>query len=77
MRHRLPYADLTHLSDEERAAAFGPDGAVEFGHSLVEQVGGQAAAGFAIVGFDEAPHDRAPLAAFMPGYFATRALKRG
>ena len=31
----------------------------------------------AIVGFDEAPHDRAPLAAFMPGYFATRALKRG
>ena len=34
-------------------------------------------AGFAITDFAEAPHHDSPTSRFMPGYFATRAVRRG
>jgi SAM-dependent methyltransferase len=75
VRHALPYSDLTHLSADERARLWGLDSPVEYSHSLTEQFGGQLEAGFVITAFREAPHHAGPTAAYLPGYFATRAVK--
>jgi SAM-dependent methyltransferase len=75
VRHALPYSDLTHLSREERSRAFGPDAPVEYSHTMSEQLGGQLAAGFVITGFTEAPHHASATARYLPGYYATRAVK--
>jgi SAM-dependent methyltransferase len=73
VRHRLPYSDLTHLTEEERAR-FG-DGSLEYSHTLPDQIGGQIAAGFVLTAFVEAPHHGGISANYMSGYFATRAIK--
>jgi SAM-dependent methyltransferase len=75
VRHALPYSDLADLSAEERARVFGADAPVEYSHTLADQVGGQLDAGFVITHFAEAPHHASITARYMPGYFATRALK--
>lgn len=75
VRHSLPYSDLADLTAEERERVFGPDAPLEYSHSLTEQIGGQLAAGFVLTGFVEAPHNNHATSAYMPGYFATRALK--
>jgi SAM-dependent methyltransferase len=75
VRHALPYSDLSHLSAEERTRLWGQDAPVEYSHSLTEQIGGQLAAGFVITAFRERPHHTGPTAGYMPGYFATRAVK--
>lgn len=75
VRHALPYSDLTHLTQAERDRVFGPGAAVEYSHSLTDQLGGQLAAGFVITGFAEAPHHASATARYLPGYFATRAVK--
>jgi hypothetical protein len=70
----VPYSDAEHLSPEEKHAAFG-DAPFEFSHTMSEQIAGQTEAGFAIVGFEELPHHASITAKYMPGYFATRAVK--
>ena len=75
VRHRLPYSDLTHLDSAELGKLRGTGSPLEFSHTLTGQIGGQLDAGFAITGFREAPHHVGPTAAYMPGYFATRAVK--
>lgn len=75
VRHALPYADLTDLDERERERLFGPNHMLEFSHTMAEQIGGQLAAGFVLTGFVEAPHQNSPTGRFMPGYFATRAIK--
>jgi SAM-dependent methyltransferase len=77
VRHRLPYSDLTHLEPGERERLWGSDAPLEYSHSLAAQIGGQLAAGFVITGFDQAPHHKDATAEWMPGYFATRAVKPG
>jgi len=74
VKYALPYGDTWSLSREELAAR--EDQPREFSHTMAEQIGGQIAAGFAIVGWDEAPHHADATAKYMPGYFATLALKR-
>ncbi len=74
-RHSLPYTDLTHLTPDERARFIG-DAPLEYSHSLVEQIGGQLAAGFVLTDFAEAPHHAGLTAKYMPGYYATRAVKQ-
>ena len=73
-RHKLPYSDVTHMSDEERARFVG-EGPLEYSHTLTVQIGGQIEAGFVIKNFIEAPHHAAVSRDYMPGYFATRAVK--
>lgn len=73
--YKLPYSDLTSLTEAERAARYGADAALEFGHSLDEQIGGQLAAGFVITGFYEDRKTGQPIAEWMPSYCATRAVK--
>ncbi|MEU6375210.1 methyltransferase domain-containing protein [Streptomyces sp. NPDC046909] len=75
--HKLPYSDVTHYSAEERATKFGADEALEYSHTLTDQIGGQLAAGFVLTGFTEAPHQSNASAQYMSHYFATRAVKPG
>jgi len=75
VRFSIPYADLDALTDEERRQHFGEDAAVEFGHTLEDQIGGQIDAGFAMVGFYE---DRSPgelLGEYTAHFVGTRAVK--
>ena len=60
-------------------SALGPTGRgpIEYSHSLTEQIGGQLAAGFVLTHLVEAPHHADATARYMPGYFATRAVKPG
>jgi SAM-dependent methyltransferase len=77
VRHALPYSDVTHLSADERERLWGLDSPVEYSHTLTEQLGGQLEAGFVITGFRERPHHADATAQYMPGYYATRAVKPG
>jgi len=74
VKYSLPYGDTWSLSPEELSGR--EDQPRHFSHTMAEQIGGQIAAGFAIVGWDEAPHHADATAKYMPGYFATLALKR-
>ena len=74
VRHSLPYSDLTHMTVEEREKFVG-DGPLEYSHSLTEQIGGQLSAGLVITAFAETPHHAGITAKYMPGYYATRAMK--
>ncbi|MFG1776307.1 class I SAM-dependent methyltransferase [Micromonospora sp. NPDC049048] len=75
VRHRLPYSDLTHVPAAERERLWGADAPLEYSHTMTAQIGGQLAAGFVIAGFEEAPHHSDATAGWLPGYFATRAVK--
>lgn len=75
VRHRLPYTDLTHLSREERERLIASGAPLEFSHTMTEQIGGQLDAGFVLTAFAEAPHHAGVTAEYVPGYFATRAVK--
>jgi SAM-dependent methyltransferase len=74
VRHKIPYSDLTHMSESERVRFVG-DGPLEYSHTLSEQIGGQIEAGFILTAFIEAPHHMGITKDYMPGYFATRAIK--
>jgi SAM-dependent methyltransferase len=73
VRHRLPFSTLD-LPDAERERVYG-DGPVEYSHSLTAQLGGQLAAGFTLTHLVEAPHHTDVTAEYLPGYFATRAIR--
>jgi SAM-dependent methyltransferase len=75
VRHPLPFSSLG-LPAAERAEVYA-DGPVEFSHSLPEQIGGQLAAGFILTDLTEAPNHADATARYLPGYFATRAVKPG
>jgi hypothetical protein len=73
--HRIPYADATDLTDDERARLAETDEPIEFGHTLGDLIGGQLAAGFVLTGFYE---DRSPdylVSERIPTFLATRAKK--
>jgi len=70
VKHSLPYADGPRSVSEP----------MEFSHSLELQIGGQLAAGFALIGLYEDAHiggDSHVLNKYMPTFIATRALKLG
>jgi SAM-dependent methyltransferase len=68
VKHSLPYAD----------GARGTDEPLEFSDTLEEQIGGQIAAGFSIIGLYEdfqGGGNDSPLNRYMPTFIATRAVK--
>lgn len=75
VRHKLPYSDLTHLTEEERQRYASQNMPLEFSHSLEEQIGGQIKAGFLIAGFYEDIERETVLSEYLPIYIATRAIK--
>lgn len=64
--HAIPLIDDSRVAQGE---------AIEYSHTLTEQIGGQLAAGFVLTGFEEAPHQSDATGPIMPGYYATRAVK--
>ena len=74
VKHKLPYSDLTSISEEERLQRF-KDEPLEFGHSLSDQIGGQLDAGFNLIGFFEDIRQEEGIKDYMPTFIATRALK--
>jgi len=73
VRYPLPFSSLD-LPDAERLQHYA-DGPVEYSHSLTEQIGGQMDVGFALTHLVEAPHHTDSTARYMPGFFATRAIR--
>lgn len=79
VRHSIPYSDLTDLSAAERQEMIDEGEPFCFGHSLEDQIGGQADAGLAVTGFfedtwvDDAEH--ATISKYIPCFIATRSKK--
>ncbi|MFK8113773.1 MAG: class I SAM-dependent methyltransferase [Rubripirellula sp.] len=76
--YSLPYSDLQHLQEPHLQQAIADEQALEFGHTLADQLGGQLQAGFSMVGFYEdryAPADQDPLSKYLDTFIATRSLK--
>ena len=74
VRHRLPYSDLTSISKSDRDAYVRAGEALEFGHTLSDQIGGQLDAGFLITGFYEDRWDGQPPADYTATYIGSRAV---
>lgn len=72
VRYRIPF-DAMKLDEDERLRIFG-NYPLEFSHTLEEQIGGQLEAGFMLIGLYE-DEQSSPQGRYMPGYFATRAVK--
>ena len=73
LKYPLPF-DSTQLSEPERQRIFGDKYPLEFSHTFEELIGGQLEAGFVLIGMYE-DQQNSPLGKYMPGYFATRAIK--
>lgn len=74
--YRTPYSDLD-LTDAELARYLDKGEAVEFGHTLEDQLGGQIDAGFHLVGLfeDHAGDEDDVLRKHLDAFIATRARK--
>ncbi|HEX8846135.1 MAG TPA: class I SAM-dependent methyltransferase [Pyrinomonadaceae bacterium] len=75
VKYALPYSDVESLTEEERRRFIERGEPLEFGHTLEDQIGGQTAAGFAIMDFYEDRHRTHAAAKYTPTYIATRAVK--
>jgi SAM-dependent methyltransferase len=76
LKYPIPFSALTSLSPEQLQQDYYDKGeALQFGHSLSDQIGGQIAAGFMIAGFYEDPWQRWPMDRYFPHSLATRAHK--
>jgi len=76
-KYRLPYSDLTSRSPEDLQRHMAKGQALEFSHSLEDQLGGQLRAGFMIADlFEDGDRDRDwELAEYFPPFIATLAIK--
>ena len=75
VRHPLPFSDAHDLPVDERDEYVAAGVPLEYSHTLEEQLGGQIAAGFEIIGFYEDRQTDLALAAYMATSIATRARK--
>ena len=75
VRHRIPYSDLTSVSDDERRRYTDKGEPLCFGHSLADQIGGQLESGLLLTGFYEDGGPDWRLTDFIPCFIATRAVR--
>jgi SAM-dependent methyltransferase len=75
VRHRLPFADDTDLPASERERRIAQGVALEFGHTLEDQIAGQLDAGFVLTDLYEDRQPNLALAAHMATAVATRAAR--
>ncbi|HSB66217.1 MAG TPA: class I SAM-dependent methyltransferase [Anaerolineales bacterium] len=73
VKYPLPF-DAMQLSEEERYRLFGENDPLEFSHSIEEQIGGQLEVGFMLAALFT-DQTGTPAGKYIPGYFATRAIK--
>ena len=74
-RYPLPYSDLDVRTPEQIEAMRVAGEPLAFGHTLEQQIGGQLAAGFRIIGFYEDRWPEHPVDRFIASLFATLAEK--
>jgi len=75
VKYSIPYSDVAQLPADELAARIAAKEPLKFGQSLEAQIGGQIAAGFALVGFYEDSAGGDLLDAHIKTFIATRAVK--
>jgi SAM-dependent methyltransferase len=76
LKYRMPYSDLTSLTDAERRRYTDVGEPLSVGHSLEDQIGGQLEAGFLLAGFyEDTFEDGDRLSEYLSGFCATRAVK--
>jgi len=76
VRYPLPYSDLDSLSEEDLQRQIEKGWALEFSHTLDDQIGGQLAAGFVLTGFYEDQWNEDVIVNdYFPSFIASRALK--
>lgn len=75
LEHPIPYSDYAHMNEAERRNHLAEGGALEFGHSLQDLIGGQLEAGFVITGFYESFFDGKQVSDIIATLFATRAVR--
>jgi SAM-dependent methyltransferase len=78
VKYKIPYSDLTSISDVERQQLAEKGFPLEFGHTLEDQIGGQLDAGFLLAGFYEDNFEDEtddPLSPYIAMFIATRAIK--
>lgn len=75
--YKLPYSDIEHLNNKRLQESINKKIALEFSHSLDDQIGGQIEAGFVITGFYEDWWDNEAtlLNKNSPTFIATKASK--
>lgn len=73
--HKIPYSDLTSLSDKQRQAYLDDDEAFCFGHTLADQLGGQIEAGLVLTGLFEDRWSEWPISDHISTFIATKATK--
>ncbi|MGG3283905.1 class I SAM-dependent methyltransferase [Paenibacillus solani] len=73
VKHTLPYSELDYASEEEIVKS---GVALEFGHTLEQQIGGQIQSGFMIAGlFEDSFGGKKLLDRYAKSFIATRAIK--
>lgn len=76
MKFKIPYSDLTSITEEERVRFYGENEPITFGHSLQDLIGGQTDAGFAIIGFyEDSWKGQGKIHDLIDVFIATRSLK--
>jgi len=80
LKYKIPYSDLTSLTDEERKRYTDKNEPLCFGHTMEDQLGGQMKAGFHLIGLYEDSwgndvESGGALNNFIYCFTATRALK--
>lgn len=76
VKHSVPYSDLRSLTEEQLRVHMEAGRAMEFGHSLEDQIQGQIEAGFVIAGFYEDTFGGSrPIDSHIPTFIATKAMK--
>jgi len=77
VRYRVPFSDLESLPEERLHSHAEEGAALEFGHSLEDQIGGQLATGFQLTAMyeDNYSSEHNPLAAHLDLFIATRSVK--
>ena len=75
LQNPIPYSDAAHVTETERQKHLTEGGALEFGHTLQDLIGGQLKAGFVITDFDEGAFGGRRVDDFIATGFATRAVK--
>ncbi|GKX30767.1 methyltransferase [Vallitalea longa] len=77
VKYSIPYSPFSALTEEELSKSLENGEALEFGHSLEQQIGGQIEVGFVIQGFYEDDFGGVRLLdKYIKSFIATRAIKK-
>lgn len=76
IKYKVPYSDLTSISQIERVRVIGEDSPVEFGHSLEQIFRGVTQAGMIIHDYIEEFDAKEKMGEYFPSYFSIKAINK-